>query len=61
LIQLPPARKPQYVDMLTVPWVKPLYHSVKETQNQVLSELLAQSKKNYLLAADKSLFLRKLA
>jgi hypothetical protein len=47
--------------MLTVPWVKPLYHSVKETQNQVLSELLAQSKKNYLLAADKSLFLRKLA
>lgn len=59
--QLPPARKPQYVNVFTVPWVQPLAKSVKETQNQVLDVLLAQSKKNNHSAADKSLFLRKLA
>lgn len=59
--QLPPARKPQYVNIMTVPWVQPLSKSVKETQNQVLAELLAQSKKTNLSAVVKSLFLRKLA
>ncbi len=59
--QLPPARKPQYVIMFTVPWVQPLTQSVKDTQNQVLAELLAQSKQTNLSVADKSLFLRKLA
>ena len=59
--QLPPARKPQYVNILTVPWVQPLTKSVKDTQNQVLTELLAQSKQTNLKPEDKSLFLRKLA
>ncbi len=59
--QLPPARKPQYVNMFTVPWVQPLTKSVKDTQNEVLAELLAQSKQTNLSADDKSLFLRKLA
>jgi hypothetical protein len=59
--QLPPARKPQYVNILTVPWVQPLTQSVKDTQNQVLTELLAQSKQTNLKPEDKSLFLRKLA
>jgi hypothetical protein len=58
--QLPPARKPQYVNMFTVPWVQPLTQSVKETQNQVLAQLLAQSKQTNLASDDKSLFLRKL-
>lgn len=59
--QLPPARKPQYVNILTVPWVQPLTKSVKETQNLVLAELLAQSKQTSLATAGKSIFLRKLA
>lgn len=59
--QLPPARKPQYVNILTVPWLQPLTKSVKETQNLVIAELLTQSKKTNLSAADKSLYLRKLA
>jgi hypothetical protein len=41
--------------------VQPLTQSVKETQNQVLAELLAQSKKIHLSSTDKSLYLRKLA
>jgi hypothetical protein len=59
--QLPPARKPQYVVMFTVPWVQPLTQSVNETQKQLLSELQEQSKNSNLSANDKSLFLRKLA
>lgn len=59
--QLPPARKPQYVILFTVPWVQPLTQSVKDTQNQLVAELLAQSKQTNLSSADKSLFLRKLA
>ncbi len=59
--QFPPARKPQYVNILTVPWVQPLTQSVKDTQNQVLTELLAQSKQTNLKPEDKSLFLHKLA
>lgn len=59
--QLPPARKPQYVVMFTVPWVQPLTQSVNETQKQLLSELQEQSKNSNLSAKDKSLLLRKLA
>jgi hypothetical protein len=59
--QLPPARKPQYVVMFTVPWVQPLTQSVNETQKQLLSELQEQSKNSNLSANDKSLLLRKLA
>ncbi|HPT14219.1 MAG TPA: hypothetical protein PK796_05470 [Bacteroidales bacterium] len=59
--QLPPARKPQYVIIMTVPWVQPLTKSVKETQSDVLQslhEFILQSHQNN---SDKELFLRKLA
>jgi hypothetical protein len=59
--QLPPARKPQYVNIMTVPWVQPLTKSVKETQSEVLQslhEFLSQPHPNN---SDKELFLRKLA
>ena len=59
--QLPPARKPQYVSILTVPWVQPLTKSVKETQNLVIAELATQSEQTNLKTEDKSLYLRKLA
>ena len=59
--QLPPARKPQYVNIMTVPWVTPLTKSVQEIQNLLVTELLVQSKKSNLKTEDKSLFLRKLA
>jgi hypothetical protein len=59
--QLPPARKPYYVNIFTVPWVQPLSKSVKATQTEVIESL-----KNFTLQtnhslADKELFLRSLA
>ncbi len=59
--QLPPARKPNYVNIMHAPWVKPLTLSANETQNLVLTELEQLSKQTNLATADKSLFLRKLA
>jgi len=59
--QLPPARKPYYVNIMHVPWVTPLAKPVNETQYLVLAELLAQSKLPNLSIADKTLFVRKLA
>ncbi len=59
--QLPPARKPYYVNIMHVPWVAPLAKPVNETQNLVLAELMAQSKLPNLSIADKTLFVRKLA
>lgn len=59
--QLPPARKPRYVNMLTSPFVPPLLKSVQATQQEVLSELLAQTTKTQLTKEEKELFLRKLA
>ncbi len=59
--QLPPARKPRYVNMLTSPFVPPLQKSVQATQQEVLSELLLQTAQPALSVAEKELFLRKLA
>jgi hypothetical protein len=59
--QLPPARKPYYVNIMHVPWVAPLAKPVNETQDLVLAELMAQSKLPNLSIADKNLFVRKLA
>ena len=59
--QLPPARKPQYVNIMTVPWVQPLTKSVKETQSEVLQSLHQFITLSHQNNADKELFLRKLA
>jgi len=59
--QLPPARKPQYVNIITVPWVHPLTKSVKETQSEVLQSLQEFISQPHPNNADKELFLRKLA
>ena len=59
--QLPPARKPYYVNIMHVPWVAPLAKPVNETQDLVLAELMSQSKLPNLSIADKTLFVRKLA
>jgi len=59
--QLPPARKPQYVNIMTVPWVQPLTKSVKETQSEVLQSLHEFITQPHPNNVDKELFLRKLA
>ena len=59
--QLPPARKPWYVNIMHVPWVAPLTKPVDETQNNLLSGLAVQTNQTNLSTEDKSLFLRKLA
>lgn len=59
--QLPPARKPQYVNIMTVPWVQPLTKSVKEKQSEVLQSLHEFITQPHPNNADKELFLRKLA
>ena len=59
--QLPPARKPQYVIIMTVPWVQPLTKSVKETQSDVLQSLHEFISQPHQNDSDKELFLRKLA
>jgi len=59
--QLPPARKPKYVNIMTVPWVQPLTKSVKETQSEVLQSLHEFITQPHPNNADKELFLRKLA
>jgi hypothetical protein len=59
--QLPPARKPQYVNIMTVPWVQPLTKSVKDTQSEVLQSLHEFITRTHQNNSDKELFLRKLA
>ncbi len=59
--QLPPARKPQYVNIMTVPWVQPLSKSVKDTQTEVMQSLHQFIIQQHYNNADKELFLRKLA
>ena len=59
--QLPPARKPYYVNIVHVPWVQPLTKSVQETQNETMASLLAFTTQNNQRKEDKELFLRKLA
>lgn len=59
--QLPPARKPQYVNIMTVPWVHPHSKSVKDTQAEVLQSLHEFISQPHPNNADKELFLRKLA
>lgn len=59
--QLPPARKPQYVNILTVPWVQALTKSVQQTQTETLASLLEFTTQNNPKKDDKELFLRKLA
>ncbi len=59
--QLPPERKPTFVNIMPVPWVAPLMKPVNETQKLLLDWLGQQSKKTDLIPDDKSLYLRKMA
>ncbi len=59
--QLPPALKPQYVNIMHVPWVQPLTQSVQATQTETLATLLVFTTQNNQKKEDKELFLRKLA
>ena len=59
--QMPPDRKPYYVNIVHVPWLKPLEHSVKETQSTILIELANQISHQNQKTIDTSLFLRQMA